>query len=203
MKKVFTIVLTIAMVMTISSCSNDTGTQKLLDKEGVAPFELSENDTFLLQSLALVGDVNIISFKAPKIAKTLKANVYILEDNGIWNTVGGGQISLGEYAAPDGRLEGTFAMLLKDDYAIDMHINTNGRASYQIGKLDVDYKIVASTKGFLTDFQEIELDKEIPVAIMIYDSGTSMKSYSTESFFSPSEFEGMDLVQVVTLTFTE
>lgn len=203
MKKFFAIVLTITMIMTVSACSNDTGAAKLLDKEGVAPYELSENDTYLLQSLALEGDVNIISFKAPNTAKTLKTDVYVLEDNGIWNNVGGGQVLLGQDAAPDARLEGTFAMLLKDDYAIDMHINTMGRSSYQTEKLDVDYEIIASQKGFLTDFQKIELDKEIPVAMMIYDSGTSMRTYSMDSFFTPSEFEGIDLVQVVTLTFTD
>jgi len=50
-------------------------------------------------------------------------------------------------------------------------------------------------------FQGIEMDKEIPVAIMVYDSGTIMRSYSLQDYFEPSKFEGMDLVQVVTLTF--
>lgn len=34
-----------------------------------------------------------------------------------------------------------------------------------------------------------------------FKSGTIMRSYSLQDYFEPSKFEGMDLVQVVTLTF--
>jgi hypothetical protein len=49
----------------------------------------------------------------------------------------------------------------------------------------------------------IEINKEIPIAIMIYDTGVMMRAYSLEDFFSPSRFEKMNLVQAVTLTFTD
>lgn len=202
-RRFFTVLLVIVMTIVISACSNNTDTPKLLSKEGVAPYELSESDTYLLQSLGLEKDTNIISFKAPKAAKNLQVNVYVLNDDDTWDVIGSGGVSLGQDANPDYRLEGTFAMMLKDDHAIDFNINTMGRASYQTEKLDVDYEIVSSSKGFLTDFQEIEMNKEIPVAIMIYDSGTSMRSYAMADFFSPSKFDEMDLVQAVTLTFTD
>lgn len=47
------------------------------------------------------------------------------------------------------------------------------------------------------------MNKEIPVALMVYDSGTSMSGYSLQDYFDPSVFDGMDFVQVVTLTFTD
>jgi hypothetical protein len=175
----------------------------LLSKEGVAPFKLSESNIYLLQSLGLERDTNIISFKAPITAKNLKVNIYILNDMGSWNVLSEGQVSLGQDANPEDRLEGTFAMMFKDNYVIDFNINTMGRVSYQTDSLDVDYEIVSSSKGFLTDFQRIEINKEIPVAIMLYDSGNSMRSYAMEDFFSPSRFEEMDIVQAVTLTFTD
>ncbi|BBI33341.1 hypothetical protein [Cohnella abietis] len=203
MKRFFTIFLVIVMTIVFSACSNNTGTPKLLSKEGVAPYELSESDTYLLKSLGLEKDAKIISFKAPKTAKSLKVNVYVLNDNNTWKVMGGGQVSLGKEATANNRLEGTFTMMLKDNYAIDFNINTKGRASYKTDKLDVNYEIVSSSQGFLTDFQRIEINKEIPVAIMIYDSGTRMKTYAMEDFFSPSKFEEMDLVQAVTLTFTD
>ena len=56
--------------------------------------------------------------------------------------------------------------------------------------------------GFLEEFREMELDEEAPVAVMAYDSGTRMRSFSTEDYFEPSKFEGIDLVQAVTLEFT-
>ena len=37
---------------------------------------------------------------------------------------------------------------------------------------------------------------------MVYDSGSSMRGYSLQDYSSPSIFGEMDLVKVVTLTFT-
>lgn len=203
MRKFFIIFLVIGLTIALSACSNNTGIPKLLSKEGVAPYDLSESDTYLLESLGIEKDTNILSFKAPKTAKSLKVNVYVLNEDDTWNVIGDGQVSFGQDANSDDRLEGTFTMMLKDNYAIDFNINTKGMASYQTNTLDVDSEILASSKGFLTDFQKIEINKEIPVAIMVYDNGSSMRSYAMEDFFSPSSFEDMDLVQAVTLTFTD
>jgi hypothetical protein len=220
MRKVFTIFLAIVIIV-CSACSNKTFIPKalskkevapqelsesgtyLLSKEGVAPYALSESDNYLLQSLGLESATNIISFKAPKTVKSLKVNVYVLNDTGTWNVLREGQVSLGQDANPEDRLEGTIAMIFKENYAIDFNINTRGRASYQTDTLDVDYEITQSSKGFLNEFQTIELNKEIPVAIMIYDSGYSMRTYSMEDFFSPSRFADMDIVQAVTLIFSD
>lgn len=203
MRKVIAIFLNIVTILLFSSCTGNTDAPKMLSKEGIAPYDLSEGEMYLLQSLGLDLNTNIVSFKAPEAAKSLKVNVYLLNDKGTWDVTGGGQVSLGQDAGPDARLEGTFAMMLKDNFAISFSINTKGRALYKTDKLDVNYEIVASSKVFLSDFQEIEINKEIPVAIMIYDSGNSMKSYSIDDFFSPSKFEDMDLVQAVTLIFTD
>jgi len=62
---------------------------------------------------------------------------------------------------------------------------------------------MASYKAYLPESQEIELNMEIPVAILVYDSGTTMRSYAPEQYFTPEDFEGMDLVQAVTLRFSD
>ena len=62
---------------------------------------------------------------------------------------------------------------------------------------------MASTKKFLTEFQEIELGKEIPVALLVYADGRGMRNHSLQEYFEPQNFAGMELVQVVTLTFTK
>ena len=145
MKRLFGLMLVVATITISSGCSNKTQVGKPLNKEGVAPYELSESDTYLLESLGLEGNTNIISFKAPKGAKGLNAEVHVLEDDRTWNAVGGGfgTILLGEQA---NRLEGTFSMLLKDDYSVDMHFITLGRASIQSRPLEIDYEITSSFK---------------------------------------------------------
>lgn len=94
-------------------------------------------------------------------------------------------------------------MLLKENYSIDININTNGRALYKTGELTFNPEGIVSTRGFLMEFHNIELNKEIPVAVMAYDSGSSIQSYSLQDYFEPSKFKGMDLAQFVTLTFTD
>lgn len=195
--------LFLVTVMFFSACSLNTSLPASLREEGVAPYEMSESELYLFRSLGIEQDTNILSFKAPETAKSLKVNVYVLDDNQIWRIIGGGQVSLGEDASPIDRLEGTFAMMLKDNYQIEFNISIEGRASYRTDILDVDNEILASARSFLNDFQRIEIDKEIPVAIMVYDSGTSIRSYCMDDFFSPSKFHGMDLVQAVTLTFLD
>ena len=43
----------------------------------------------------------------------------------------------------------------------------------------------------------------IPVALLAYDSGTSMSSLNLQDYFTPENLTGPDLVQAVTVTFSE
>ncbi len=201
MKRFYFGFLLISMIL-LSACSNKTDTPKILNKEGVAPYELKKSDTYLLQTLGLEKSTNLISFKAPKSAKSLKIIVYLKEKDS-WNIIREGQVSIGEADKSTDRLEGTFAMMLKDNYVIDLNVNTTGVASYKTDPLYTDNNIAVSSHVFLEDYKKIEINKEIPVAIMAYDSGNTMRTYSTEDFFSPSKFDGMDLVQAVTMTFLD
>ena len=44
--------------------------------------------------------------------------------------------------------------------------------------------------------------EEVPVALFLEDGGTSMKSLTPQSYFTPQELEGMDVAQAVTLEFS-
>lgn len=202
-KILFLLILIFNIAMVLVACSNKTDVPKLLTKEGIAPYNLSESEKYILQAFEMEGSSQIISFHAPKEATTLNVNVYRLEDNKSWNNIGGGAVSIGTDRKPIEQLTGTFTMQLKENYAIDFNINSGGRASYKTNEIILDSEIMTSIKGFLQEFQKIEINKEIPVALMVYDSGTSMRSYFLHDYFDPSKFDGMDLVQVVTLTFTD
>ena len=207
MKKLVAAVLSILIVMGLSGCSDKV---KSVSKEGVAPYKLSESDQYLLQSLGLEKDTNLISFKAPKAAKGLKVQAYTLDDSARWDTISDFMISLGEENGSDARLEGIFAMLINEDYSIDLNITTMGRFSTKVDSPGTEGKFSANSKFTMGDFKAIELNKEIPVAILVYSSGSSMGSYNLDDFFSPSVFkdkdsvfEEPDLVQAVTLTFMD
>ncbi len=202
MKRLVSVVVLFVITVTLVGCSK-TDVPKLLDEEGIAPYKLSESEKYVLQSFGMDGNSQVISFNAPKDAISLNVNIYRLDNNKEWGNIGDGAISIGIDREPAKQLTGTFTMQLKENYAIDFNINSNGRASYKTDEISLETEVVASAKRFLEEFQEIEINKEIPVAIMVYDNGTSMRSYSLQDYFEPSKFDGMDLVQVVTLTFSD
>lgn len=203
MRKFISSGLLILMIVMLSACSSKTDSPKLLSKIGIAPYELSENEKYLLQSFGMDSTSQIITFNAPKEALSLNVNVYRLGDDGAWSNIGGGGISIGTDREPSDQLVGTFTMQLKENYAMDFNINADGLSSYKTDEIVLKNEITASTKGFLQEFQDITINTEIPVALMVYDSGTSLKSYSLQDYFEPSKLVGMDLVQVVTLEFSD
>ncbi|MDC7286328.1 hypothetical protein NXH76_00800 [Blautia schinkii] len=203
MKKNLSLIVLLTAATALTACSGIGGSSKELTKEGIAPYELSDSEKNLFISFGMLDTSQIISFKAPKEAITLNANVYQLDKNGTWEMTGHGAMSIGKEREPVDQLSGLFTMQLRDHFAIDFNFNCAGLASYKTDEIEYDIENFASTKGFLQEFQKIELNTEMPVAIMVYDSGTSMQSYTPQDYFEPSKFKDMDLVQAVTLEFTD
>ena len=202
-KKNYLLVSALIIVVVLVACSKNNGDfPKFLTKEGIQPYNLSESEKDLLRSFGIEEENSqIIYFNAPKEAIAMDINVYKLGDDKKWEMIGGGGISIGKEREPIEQLAGTLAMQLRENHVIYFNINCGGRASFKTDEIILDTETMMSMKGFLQEFQRIEMDKEIPVAFMVYDSGTIMRSYSLQDYFEPSKFEGMDLVQVVTLTF--
>lgn len=204
MKRFFSAALLIIMILMLCACTNKNDSYKPLSKEGIAPYELSESEKYILQSFGMDDTAQIIAFHAPKEAISLNVNVYHLGDDEAWNKVIGGGISIEADREPMDQRTGTFTMQIRENYAMDLIINTaGGVASYKTDEIVLNSETMASTTSFLQEFQEITLNTEIPVALMVYDSGTSMQGCSLQDYFEPSKFAEMDLVQVVTLEFSD
>ncbi len=182
----------------LASCANSPDSQS--KSEGIQLYNLSESERKLLTYLAYEDDVTLFSFKAPKTVKSLEVNTYVLGPDQNWEQNGGGKISLD--ATQDEALPGMLSLILKENHSLAFHITTTGRASYQTDEISDHSLHSSSTKTFLTEFEAIEPGKEIPVAILVCDSGTVMRTFDVNSFFSPDNYKDMDLVQAVTLTFT-
>lgn len=203
MKKGLSFILSFIMALNLTACSGSGDISKTLTKEGIAPYDLSESGQYILESFGMADTSQIISFHAPEEAVSLKVNVYRLGVGHTWEMIGGGSISLDAGRESAEPLTGAFTMRLREDYGIDFNINAAGRISFKTDAIMLDQEITGSTKGFLQEFRNIELNTEIPVAVMVYDSGLSMQNYSLQDYFEPSKFEGMDLVQAVTLEFSD
>lgn len=206
MKRFLSILLLLLIIIALTSCSSKNDTLVPPKKDEVGPYELSQKEAELLQAFGLNihNNAQVISFKTPKETKAVEVNVYVLKDGTSWETIGGTSMFANDEIHLE-QLSGLFSMILRENYAIDFNLILSGGGGVAFKSEAIeDYSgHKASIKGFLPAFQEIELNKEIPVAIMVYDEGTTMRGHVPEHYYTPSVFEGMDMVQAVTLTFSD
>ena len=202
-KRLFALFLAFSMAFTLAGCSSEPAQKTTLSQEGLAPYALSEREKYILKSFNMESTSQIISFNAPQEAITLTVNIYRLVDDS-WSRIGGGGCSLGQERATSEKLEGAFTMQLQENYTINFNINTRVLAIFKpTEEIFLDNQIMSSLKGFLPEFREIVLNEEIPVALMVYNSANSLKFYTLQDYFEPEKLQGMDLVQAVTLKFSD
>ena len=197
------ILLLLSLALLLCGCSREETQSGIPKEEGVAPYELSQDQQELLGAFGMEDSARLFAFLAPEEAITIEVTACRLTDAGAWEVTGSGAMSIGTDRQPVSRLSGTIAMEQRDNYSIDFNINCAGRGSFSSEEIELEQEPLGSTGCFLTEFQPIELNKEIPLAIVVDDSGTSMRSYTPQDYYEVSLFEGMDLVQAVTVRFTD
>lgn len=208
MKRLLSGLLILLMVLTLASCSKKGGPLDSFDipgKDEVAPYKLSEKEKELLKvfGIDINGNAQVFSLRTPKGTKAVEVYAYVLRDDLSWESIDGIAVFSDDKVPIDSQ-EGLLSMLLREDYTIDFCFTLgNGDVTFKSNEIEDYAGHKASYKAYLPASQEIEFDKEIPVAILVYDSGTSMRSYAPGQYFTPSDFEGMDLVQAVTLKFSD
>lgn len=202
MRKIIAVMLCVC-VLSFAGCSNtenptdnDTAAQgaKYLEKEGIAPYDLSEGEEYILNVMNIKKDALLVSYNATENTKMLMVRVYNLND-GQWDETG----NLTFVIAEDNK-QGTISIMEKDNYVLELSTIS---ASAKSEMIDDDNEYVQSQKTVINDFQNIELNKEIPVAIYINDSDTAGVPHKLSEFSDPSNFEGIDLVRAVTFEFMD
>lgn len=202
MKKLIAVMLCVCM-LAFAGCSNtenptdnDTAAQgaKYLEKEGIAPYDLSEGEEYILDVMNIKKDALLVSYNAAENTKMLMVRVYTLSD-GQWEEIG----SLAPTITETNK-QGTISIMEKDNYVLELSTIS---ASSESEKLEDENEYIQSQKIVIDDFQEIELNKEIPVAVYINDSDTAGVPHELSEFSDPSNFEGIDLVRAVTFEFMD
>ena len=168
MKKELSFLFMFVMLLSLSACSEKLNDAAILDKVGIAPYDLSEEGEYILQSFGMENTSQIFTFKAPEEAITMNVKVYCLENSEKWHPVGGSAISIGKSREPIEQLEGTFAMQLQENYVVDFYINCAGQMSSESEEIVFESEGMASVKVFLQEFEEVKLNTEVPVALMVY-----------------------------------
>lgn len=200
-KKTLLIILT--FIISLISCTDAITINDHSKQEGIYPYELSESEENILHKFGMKDNSRIISFNAPLEAITMYVNVYSLDQNHTWTTIGGSGISIGKERLPVDQLIGNFSMIIREDYSIDCFIDCGSLVSFKAHKQKVENEIKTWSRLFLSEHKDIILGQEIPIAMMVNSSTNHMYKYTLDDYFEPSRFSNMELVQVVTITFTE
>ena len=202
-RKFMFVIAGLTIALALGGCGKEEA-PGLSSEPGIAPYDLTEEGKYILESFDMFRNSKLFSFTMPDGAAGLNVNVYQLDKAGDWQQTGGGGIYLGEAeSSGDGKLEGTVALELYEDYSIAFHIGGFGTASSQTEPVVLEEEVTSSTTAWLKDFKEAALGEEVPVAFMAYDSGTALESCSAEDYFQPEKWSGLDLVQAVTVRFSE
>ena len=169
----------------------------------VEPYALSEEGQFLLHAFQMDGSASILSVQVPEGARSLSITFYQRKEDGTRQVLqSSGQNDAGGEAAsfPD---TGTITLEKQEDGGVDCHLLLGSLVSFSIdGPAAGLNGMTAKAAAFLEGPQEAALETEVPLAVFVYDDGTQLPAFGTESFFDPSIFDGMALVQAVTLKFS-
>lgn len=89
MKKTILIVLVCLLLVCMAACSAQNSLADGLSKEGVAPYELSENERNVLGAFGIdENNAQMLSFRAPEETMSMDVVIYQLE-GGAWEPIGG------------------------------------------------------------------------------------------------------------------
>lgn len=196
MKKVFALLTLLAL---LAGCSAEAAPAMYIQ-----PAELNEEEEAVAKLLGADTDQHLFDVVLDGTAKTVSVNTYVLED-GQWQLVTGG----GGMALKEGEKKGRMAFGFED-------LRGECREALQFGKdftavkygspddLD-DPEGMGRATALLSGRTEIVYEQEIPLAIQINTTKNEVRSYDTEYFFQPEEYEkyGYEHVYALTVTFSQ
>lgn len=201
-----TLLLTLALLLTLSACApapqSQTYTPPYPAKTGIAPVELTAREEFILDSFDLVGSSEILTFNAPKETNSIIISVCTLQEDGTWLEYDGGAVGT-DFGRKEGEnVTGAFSLRLKDNYALEFKLIDGSVATYNTKEIELEETVMAKSFQFLTELTPVELNKEVPVAIMVYTEN-GIPTFSMEHYYDTSRFDGLTFVQAVTIEFSD
>ena len=192
----------LALLLCLGACvGEDSASPQLPDRPGAQPLTLSEEAAALLQGADLEELAQLLALRAPEGATGLEATVYRLGNDLTWRKAGGGEVIGG---SPED-VSGVFAMEIGPDQALSFRLHLGSAAASWgseadpaalVGEAPVPMEIL------LPAFQTMELDQEVPVALLLWGGESDLGNPTLEGYSQPALLEGAEQAQAVTLTFT-
>lgn len=175
-----------------------------LKEVGIAPYVLTAEQEELLTILMRRVDIGIFAYNGPEEAITMNIRLYELGPSG-WEETEKGGLSIGTEREPVDRLTGVFAVQLREDRGFDLYVDKMAAYRWDPPE-ELEETYAAVWKGFLQEFCKAELNAEIPVVLIAYTNETRFEMSQIpqlQDYFAPENLSGNEIVQVITVEFTE
>jgi hypothetical protein len=174
----------------------------LHEKDGIAPYELSDSDDYLLRCLGMEYDSILINYNAPDNALTFSVTFYTLGADMAWEYLtGGNTVSFGPSKDAGEEFKGTFSIILKDNMIEYRIISDSCVTTYSL--TDFKYEGMSYCKIAPTEFMDIEINQEVPVFLLVCNNNDWFYSFSLNDYYDTSRLKEMTSVLAVTFTFTD
>lgn len=198
-KRYISLLLAALMAFTLAACgARDGEAEETGSGMTIAPAQLSQEETALLELLDVGTDAQRIFDYQVEGAKSVRLRAYELAGNE-WNCVVHGAV---EAANGEGRVALTFGKMAE---GVRMaYSDGSGIYSREFTMEAGDISGITFATSALTGQTPIELDKEIPLVLQIGTSQGEFSTYSVDYFDMPRELakHGYEHVYAITVTFS-
>lgn len=217
-KKILSLVLCICLFMFVFAGCSDEDTKKeteettneiasetsgktepvvergVLKSFGIAPDEYVSLTANMFDILGLDTKEDIYVYNVPQEAKVIYIEAYSFDGSGwknVWDSGAG-------ITAPS-HMSGEIAVEIKKDYSLKI---SGDYFSSTTKPLTLPENVDDVTVLKLDEFCEFELDKEIPVYMLLADGEKKEFSYNLEDYPSTENLDGVDIAQILTFEFS-
>jgi hypothetical protein len=196
MKRICVFLCCCLLLFSVCACTG-ASSQKMY----IEPARLTEEEKRIAELLGLNQAYRIYDFHVDETVKAMRVNAYEWID-GEWKIMMGG----GGRAFSDS--EGRLALgceNIADELRIAVQSEHENSAVSYSSEAAEDTAGLGHTSSSFSGKEEIGYEREIPLLIQIVTSKNEVRSYSTDYFFQPEEYEkyGYEHVYAVTVLFSQ
>ena len=180
------LIICLAILPCLSGCN--------LNKGKIKEYALSDKEASLLEFVGLKRQIYALEYSPSKNAGELLVKYYHLEGNR-WV-----EDDCDYIKSDDSEIEaGRIGFFIKENFTIECSFGNDFVVRTYINEMHL--KKMPNGIDFVDGSQEIELNQEMPIAMMSYGSGGN--SVDLDFFYHPEVKEEMERIEAITISFRE
>lgn len=208
MKKVLALLLALCALLSLAACAGKSGSTEggklQLEKEGVAAYNYSGSEKAFLTALGLADRLSVVGYCAPANARSMELTRQVLQPDGTWSIERIFAASREE--GDETVLQGLISVLRGADnsFTYGWENGDSGNWACSFTEMpEMDFAVKTRQRVFMPKSHYFEMDKELPLAVTVFDDEEGLAAMDPIDYYTPELFEGMNYVEVICLRFRE